>query len=189
VYIERFPTAWSPRDEINRAVTLIRAFRPHYVAHDYGGGGNLRETMLVESGVSQQCIAPFTYDFAPRSNVIRVHNPGKGSRVTYLMDKTRSLKVLFALVKSKKVTFPCREKCWHLIQDFLNVGEERTETARGSDLLLIHRKAGRTDDTLHSTNFLVSGLCYVQKSYPQLSGVASSATDDLDEVEPTDPKW
>jgi len=189
LYMERFPTSWSPDQEIKKAVWLIRQFRPNFVAHDYGGGGNLRESMLVKEGINPDNLAPFTYDFAPRSNVIRCHSPGKGSRATYLIDKTRSLKVLFALVKGGKVTFPHREKCWETLKDFLNVGEERTETPRHSDLILLHRKSGRTDDALHAVNFLVSGMCYVQQAYPQLSGKSESTHDDLDEVEPTNPDW
>lgn len=190
VYMERFPTSWTPGEETARVLTLVRSLKPHVIAHDYGGGGNLRETMLVTAGVNPSCMAPFTYDFAPRHNIIRLHSAGQGSRRCCLIDKTRSLKVLFGSIKAGKVTFPHKDKCWDVLKDFLNVGEERTETPRKSDIILIHRKAGRTDDALHAVNFMFSYICFAQNTYPQLTGlIQSPATSDLDEVEPAEPSW
>jgi len=186
-YMERMPTSQNANDESRKLSWLNAQLHPDMFAHDYGGAGNIREALMIEQGQNPATVVPFSYDWAPRHKIIRTNRQNDGSRKCYLIDKARSLRVLFAAIKAGKVKFPRQDKCWTLLADFLNIGEERSESPRGSDILLFHRKAGRSDDFVHAVNFACSAIWYLRKSYPQLSGATSHEDDE--EVEPKRPDW
>lgn len=189
VYLERLPSTWDPTKCVQRVKALFNVFTPGYIAHDYGGAGNVLESYMVAAGIPANKMAPFQYGCHPRQNVIHKNTPGNGSRAYLAIDKARSLRVLFSYIKAGKVLFPKQEACWDILKDCLNVGEVRTSSPRGSDITLIHRKQGRTDDALHAINFLVSYICYGQSLYPNMSELVTGENPDLDELEPTEPKW
>jgi len=142
--------------------------RPNMVAHDYGGGGNLREAMLIQAKLPPRFIIPYTYDFAPMRNIIRPHLAETGNRSYYAIDKARSLAFLCQAIKNRKVIFPRIESCRELVSDFLNLRRERHESPRGGDYILFHKKKGSMDDMTSAVNFAVSSLWYRQEKYPQL---------------------
>ena len=189
VYMERFPPTWKPEQDTARVRALVATFQVQFIAHDYGGAGQIRETLMVSSGIPASFMAPFSYQSHPRQNVIFKTTATNGSRQYLAIDKTRSLRVLFSYIKAGKVRFPKQETCWDILKDCLNVGEVITQSPRGSDMVLMHRKPGRTDDALHAINFLVSYICWGQNLYPNLSGLITDASDDLDDMEPQRPTW
>jgi hypothetical protein len=148
-------------------------FRPQFIAHDFTGAGSVRESMLVSLGIPMDQLIPFTYVVSPTKDVITFNEGGKtqaqGTRRSYSIDKPRSLVVMCTMIKAGKITLPNYEDAKDITDDLLNLLEERTPRPRGSDLILIHTVADKSDDFAHALNFLASGIWYSNQAYPDIA--------------------
>jgi hypothetical protein len=185
-----------PQGEIQEIIRLIAQFKPLFVAHDYGGAGNIRESTLIDAKVKAKMLIPYTYCMAPTQNVIRYHEARKGARSYYSIDKPRSIRVLCAMMKAKKVLVPNYASCIdeeeiNMLDDFLNLTQERQERVSGSDLLLISSVLNKPDDIVHAMNFACSCIWRTNGKYPDLVEAQQLVftAEELADFNPEDPDW
>jgi hypothetical protein len=56
-----------------------------------------------------------------------------------------------------------------LAMDFTHIQEERSQTPRGSDIVLIKTTPKKSDDVVSAVNYMASTLWYTQQRYPNLA--------------------
>jgi len=177
-YMEKLDRNMEPQDEVTRILQIFRDFRPDFIAHDYGGAGALRETMLLQAGVPLERVIPYTYVFSPGKAIISYNQATAGYRSSYSLDNTRSILVLCAMIRAGKVRFPSWKTSAEmqingvdisLAMDFTHIQEERSQTPRGSDIVLIKTTPKKSDDVVSAVNYMASTLWYTQQRYPNLA--------------------
>jgi hypothetical protein len=173
IYAERFPMGMTPEEEAKLLMKIVYDFNVSYFAHDYGGAGHLRESLMRQAGLPEHQIIPFTYIRSSNKNVITYNPPRVGVRYSYSMDKARSLAILSAMLRSKKVTLPQfnTKEDKHVIKDLLNLVEMPREMPGGSTVYLIGRKPKAIDDFAHALNYACSAIWHTRQAYPNLADV------------------
>jgi hypothetical protein len=144
----------------------------YYIGMDYGGQGNVQETLLVSRGWPLERIVPFTYAVMAPTRPIVFYNPpaGRGVRSSYTLDKPRSLLLLCEMIKRGFVKLPSGDRYLNdHLRDFLNIMEESIDNPRGSPRKLVKRMARRTDDVVHAINFLVMSLLHSTQAWPKMA--------------------
>jgi intein/homing endonuclease len=182
---------FSPEDEASIIIDYIKMFTPDVIAHDYTGAGMLRETIMIHAGVPADKFAPFSYCTSPNKNIVSYNPPEGGSRRSYSLDKARSLVVLCAMIRAKKVWLPEWESSKALTCSFSNLIEVRMARPRGSDMVLIDKVPGTEDDFCHSLNVACTGLWYSQQRYPNLAEATKIklTREDVENLSPRKPNW
>jgi hypothetical protein len=169
-YIERLPLDLSETAEIDRIIHLFDLFKPHFLAHDVGGEGHVRESMLLQSGVPAARIIPYRYDSAPHKQVIRFEPAtSPGTRLYYKLDKARSIAVLCQSIKAGGTLLPEYESAKALLDDFLHITRESHTSPHGSSYFRVNRRPGKTDDVVNAANYACSCLWYAQRRYPLMA--------------------
>lgn len=142
-----------------------------WVAHDYGGAGDVRESILLKSGWPHNRVAPFTYCAASIDrDLITMSEGAEGSRTFWSLDKGRSLLLLCELIRCGYVTFaPYEGLMRSLMDDFLNIFEEVRDSPRGRGIRLVHRVLRQHDDFVHAVNFAVMALYHSTGMWPNVA--------------------
>ena len=186
VHLHKFPNSMDPMEEFQRLKRLIIMWAPNFIAHDYGGAGALRETLLLQAGLPLNKLTPFTYVCSPKKQIITYNPPESGYRHSYSLDKTRSIVVLCNMIKAHKVTFPEWESCKEingvgikssLLLDFMNISLERSENPRRSDTLLVRPIPKKSEDIVHAVNYACSSIWHSVRKYPNLADSAKYCVD------------
>ncbi len=172
IYCTRLPHGVQPIEEARLLAQLANLFNAAYIAHDYTGAGYLREAMLVQAGIPTGHFTPFTYVVHPAKSVITWNAATGGARASYSIDKARSLMVLCAMIKARKVTLPQWEYAGEVLSDLLALVESPREMERGNILFLITSKPKTPDDFAHALNFACSALWHARQAYPNLAEAA-----------------
>jgi hypothetical protein len=194
IYCKRFLKNMIPEEEVREILILYKQFTPQLVSHDYGGAGNIREVLLIQAGIPPGSLIPFTYVFSTSKNIITYNKAKQGSRSSYSMDKPKSIAILCAMMKARKVGIPRYDTCRDEVNDFLNLIEEIQERPRGSDVYLISKAADTSDDMVHAINYACSSIWYTQQKYPSLLeamhlGLTVKDMEKLDpSIRPLDPR-
>lgn len=171
-WIYKVPYSVDPTSETEIAVRAAMASRAQYIALDYGGQGNVQESLIRSRGWPEDRIVPFTYAVMSPSRPIVYYNPPqvRGVRSSYTLDKPRSLLLLCELIKRGIVRLPNDPKYLddHL-RDFLNLIEESMDNPRGSPRRLVKRASRRTDDVCMAINYAVMALFHATGAWPELT--------------------
>lgn len=170
IYGERLLNAMGHLDEISTIMSYYRSFRAMLLGHDYGGSGDVRETMILQSGFNLRCLFPALYVRTSTGNIVTYNAPtGRISRWYYSVDKARSLSLLCQLIKAGGVRFPRYDSWKGLSEDLMALVEDKHHAAGGADVYLITRKAGRSDDFVHALNYACLSYWHSQQRYPDLA--------------------
>jgi len=169
LYCERIPLGQTPEQEAQYVMQLMRDFQCVYMAHDYGGAGYIRESLMRQAGLPDHQIIPMTYVCSTRKEVITYNPPGAGLRFSYSIDKARSLAVLCTMIRSGKITLPDYNKNRQVVDDLLNLIEMPKELPRGDMIYLIGRVPKKPDDYAHALNFACSAIWYTRQAYPNMA--------------------
>jgi len=194
LYGGRLPLDMNPDEESVFLLDLARKLNCAYVAHDFGGAGYIRESMMRQAGLPAHQIVPFTYVCSNHVDVI-VYNPPAGSsqRYSYSIDKARSLAILCAMLRNKKVTLPrYTDESRRVFDDLLALIEIPRELPHGSTVYLIGRAPKKPDDFAHALNYACSAIWYTRQQYPTLSEVAGRyrvSGEQLEQANPTKLNW
>jgi hypothetical protein len=172
VYAERIPHGLKPEDEAKMIAEYANMFQVAYIAHDYTGAGYLRESLMCQAGIPPGQIMPFTYVCAPTKNVITYNQGSANTRTSWSMDKARSLMVICAMIKARKVTLPDWEHAQNVLGDLLALQENPKELERGNILFLITAKPKTPDDFAHALNYACSCIWHSKQAYPNLAEAA-----------------
>jgi hypothetical protein len=143
----------------------------NWFAHDFTGAGYTREVMMVQQGVPARTLVPFTYAFmSMNKKIVEYNKPGPaGSRNSWTLDKSRSLRLLCELIRTRQVLLPSWEKSKHMLTDFFSLFEESKDSARAGQTILVKRLLRHTDDIVHAINFVVMGLYKSTNKWPNLA--------------------
>lgn len=199
LYVERLNRQSSVEDTIKRVSDLYAKLRPNYVAHDFGGAGNVWEWTLCEMGVPIEKIVPFTYVNSSHREVVYLPDAGPGSRVSYSLDKTRSLVVLATMIKSGKMLFPEYASLMrggddikaNPLYEFTQLYLERMERPRGAALMSVKTAAGESTDVVNAVNYAATALWLHMGRYPNVSEALNLrwTRDQVDEFSPEKAEW
>ena len=197
LYAERLPMGMSPEEEAAYLMSEFQRFQCVYMAHDYGGAGYIRESLMRQAGLSDHQIIPYTYVHNTQKDVITYNPPtGSGVRFSYSLDKARSLAVLCAMLRGGKIKLPAYDEESRLVlDDLLNLVEMPRELPHGNTMYLIGKAPKKSDDFAHALNYACSAIWYTRQAYPDISVIQDKfiMTDaQLALASPTDPsklKW
>lgn len=170
----KLPIGMSPEDESAMLLKLFRDLGCVYLAHDFGGAGYIRESLMRQAGLPTHQIIPFTYVHSTQKDVISYNPPTSGGqRFSYSIDKARSLAIICAALRNKKVSLPAYdEESRKTLDDLLNLVELPRELPHGNTIYLIGRAPKKPDDFAHALNFACSAVWYTRQAYPELSGLS-----------------
>ncbi len=143
--------------------------RVDWMAHDFGGAGNVREDIILGSGYPAGKIAPFTYSIMSPNKPIVFYEPAgtRGVRSSWTLDKTRAISLFCELVKRGKILLPNYDEYRDFLQDFFNVFEQTNESPRGK-VKIIQKVPHQTDDVVHACVFAAMAL-YHSTEWPVLA--------------------
>jgi hypothetical protein len=196
VWVERIPKHFTPDQECARAIQLKNEFRAHYIAHDYGGVGRGIEHLLLQMGLTQKELIPFSYVISPKKDIVYADMLESGQRRCYNLDKIRSLVVLSSMIRAHKIILPewtAQEKRQggNPFRDMLSLVTEQKESLSGSDLFYIRRSAGVPDDTAHALNLLCTSIWYTQGKYPNVAEAMQlrMTHEQIAQIAPQSPDW
>lgn len=166
-----------PLEETQALMVLAQQFGVEIIAHDVGGGvGSTRETMMYQTGYLNCEIWPMSYQ-GPMTNAMIRRRDGnaEGETLTYVIDKARSLMFLCQAIKQGhlrtfKYDYVNRDNPG-LLTDFTALTSEISRRVQGSDVLLIDREEGLSDDFAHAVNFACLALWSKYGCYPKLNVV------------------
>lgn len=170
----------TPHDHLGEAaycLEVFKAFKCHFLTHDYTGAGSLRETFLVHNQPDLlPKIMPIAYVGAASKSIMVHKGPTDiHPRDHYLVDKTRSLLLTCACIKMKHIRFfqydYLNADNPGLIEDFLGLVENKTPTRRGGDIYTIQRHAQMSDDFAQAVNIGCCALWHVNQKWPNLASI------------------
>lgn len=171
LYAERLSSDLPPDEEVKRIAELYNLFDAYIIAHDYGGAGFIRETMLIQASLPQNRIMPVIYVHAPNQPLINYQPPGGDkARHYYKVDKTRSLALLCAAINADMVQLPEWDEHSELLyKEFLALVEERMDRPNGADIYRITRNPSKSDDFVHALNFACAAQWHTSEQYPDMA--------------------
>lgn len=166
--------------EAEECLRRMNQFGATLLAHDYTGAGIVRETVMVQAGMSLHQLMPIQYIRAAQGDMIRyipatpLHN-----RSHYRLDKTRSLLYVCQAIKTGLLRFfrydgddPHQTG---LLPDFLALVEEKTHSRHAGDIYSIVRAASLTDDFAHAVNLGCAALWHANGAWPNFAEAAKIA--------------
>jgi len=162
IWAKRLLTPHDHMAEAAECLKIHRMFKCEFITHDFSGAGVVRETVLVQSGISPAHLLPVQYVRAASKGMFTYIPPSlTNPRAHYRADKTRSLLTTCSAIRAKKLRFFAYDYVSSedpgLIQDFLALIESKATTAAGSDIYTIQRNPARSDDFAQSVN--IGALC------------------------------
>lgn len=155
--------------EVARVLELFYKFNCKVLAHDAAGTAGTRDVLLNHAHFPRRNVMPMAYVSAWSKDVITFHEANEQIKWPhYSIDKTRSLLLTVACVKSEYLSFPTYDSCADLLSDFTALVEEKSDSARGSDVYLVRKAKGRSDDFAQAINYGLMATFYVNNKFPDL---------------------
>ena len=175
VYLERLSVGLGAEGEADRIRLLYNNLGCHRFSHDFSGAGVIREALIVQKGMNKKRIIPFSIVSAPvRSKIISYYKPADGGRSCYNIDKTRSLMVLYQMLKKHKIVLPSWDTSKDVVSDFLHITIESRNNPRGADYIIMDKIEGAPDDCVHAINFACSTIWHAAGRYPEMAPLMSN---------------
>lgn len=170
-FTERFHSGYSHTEEARKLLYYFTQAGCNFFAHDFGGSGAVRETLMIQAGLPLERIIGFMYTrAAARDHMIAYKPPMEGEvRGYYSLDKARSLVLQAACVKAGAILLPEYESSRDVTHDLLALIEDKHDNKHGADIYLIKRAAKLSDDFAHSLNFGCCAIWHTEQHYPDLS--------------------
>ena len=170
LYVERLAMGADAEADARYLRSIFNAANLQFFAHDFSGAGTIREALMSQMGMNSKKFIPFDIVNAPvRKKIIAFHKPADGGRSCYNIDKTRSLMVMFQMIKTKKIIFPNWDDSKTVISDLLNIMQESRSNPRGSDFMIMDKVPGTMDDCAHAVNFACSTIWHSSGRYPNMA--------------------
>lgn len=163
-----------PFQEVKLLALLAMKFGCELIAHDAGGGvGATRESLLWQTGIMLD-VWPMNY-VGPTGKGMLVPRPAtqEGERTFFTLDKARSIDFLCQTIKQGYLRFFqwdfISDDSPGLIYDFTSLATEIAPRVMGSDVLLITKEDGASDDFVHAVNMGCCALWGKYNLWPKLS--------------------
>jgi hypothetical protein len=189
-----YPALMDPVEETKSVVGLFSALKGSGIAHDVAVAGEIRRSLMREIGLNEQNLFNCRYspgmiskhfiEFKPASDV----NPVS----YYNIDRNRLLAAVCLSIKGKQLLFPDYESMGNeagknIMDHFLAIYEETTETAHGREQKFIKRNPGMPDDFLHACGFACATMwSRYEHTMPRLDEVFMDpmTSEEIDLIEP-----
>ena len=161
--------------ETQALMLLAMKFGVEMIAHDVGGGvGSTREALMYQTRTLNATIVPMSYIGPMSQSLMRFNAPTvEGQTGTWTVDKARSLTYLCQAIKQGHVRFfdydYVNDDNKGLLNDFAALISEIQHNAKTSDILLIDREEGSSDDFAHAVNFGLLALWSQHSAFPKLN--------------------
>lgn len=180
IFGKRLLTPHAHVEEARECLRVFGAFRCDFLAHDYTGAGDLRQTVMVHSGLPLDRIVPVSYVPPTNRPVFDYHEPGKINPVGYYKaDKTRTLQLTCYSIKFCKVRFFAYDYKNPdepgLLHDFLSLVENNVPRKHASSLYLIQTAPSSTDDFAQAVNIGCCALWHMNDAWPTFSVIEQSS--------------
>lgn len=171
-YCTRFHAGFTHDDEANALLRLFKEGCCHYFAHDYGGSGSVRETLMIQAGLPIDRIMNFVYVRATARNMVHWHPPHPNEmRGYFALDKARSLVLQATCLKGSVILLPEYESSKNVTHDLLALLEDKHEMPGGADIYLVRKQPKLQDDFAHSLNYGAVAIWDRTGRYPDLSSI------------------
>ena len=160
IYAKIFPAMMDPVEETKEVVGLMKAFQATGIAHDAAVAGEIRRSIMKSVGLSDQNLYNCRYSSGMSAKDFIEFRPATDVNPTnyYNLDRSRTLAAVCMAIKGKNLLFPNYESMGNeagknIMDHFLAVYEETTETAHGREQKFIKRNPGMPDDFMHACGF------------------------------------
>lgn len=159
LYLERIPKGVSPTDEARIILNWISGSGADAFAFDNGGAGFVRTEIMKQEGLMNipgLVICPQQYGPPSGGDVMKLSKAQREIDYTYyITDKSRSLAMCIAGIKAKRIRLRRfnHDDEFEPIRDFLALIEDPREIRGRETVILISRKATKSDDAAHAINF------------------------------------
>lgn len=171
-FCQRFNLGMTHDQEARALMEFFRESGCQFLAHDYGGSGSVRETLMIQAGLPISRIIGFTYVRAAARNMVTYVAPAKGElRGYHSLDKARSLVMQAMCIKGGVILLPEYETSKDVTSDLLALMEDKHNTPAGADVYLIRRQPKLPDDFAHALNYACVAIWHTEDRYPDLSAV------------------
>jgi hypothetical protein len=172
IFAKRLHAGASHMEEAAEIMRLFQAFQCHYLCHDFGGAGAVRETLIIQAGFPISKIFPFVYVRATVKKMVEMQRPGGHNQRSYFsLDKARSLVLQAQCLKSLFILLPEYETSKDVTEDLLALLEDKHSIPRGADIYLISSNPRMSDDFAHALNYACIGIWHIHHCYPDLSRI------------------
>lgn len=167
--------------EAQECMQWYKKFKCDFVAHDYTGAGEIRETVMLQAKFDPDRIFAIRLVRAGFQNMIVYHPPTPiNHHKYYSLDKARSLLFTCNTIRMGKLRFFEWDKESDdnagLLSDFLALVEQNTETQLGGDVYTIRRNAMFPDDFAQAVNLGCAALWHVNGEWPNFAALSKTAT-------------
>jgi len=171
-YAVRFHAGFTHDEEARALLRLFKEGACHYFAHDYGGSGSVRETLMIQAGLPIDRIVNFMYVRATARNMVHWKPPHAGEmRGYFALDKARSLVLQATCIKGNVIWLPEYESSKNVTHDLLALLEDKHEMPKGADIYLVRKQPKLPDDFAHALNYGCVAIWHMTKRYPDLSSI------------------
>jgi hypothetical protein len=169
-FAERFPLGTTYDDEARALIKYFLHAGAMFFAHDYGGSGSVRETMMLQAGLPPERVIGFRYTVAPTRHMIFFDKPAQSeTRGCHNLDKPKSLTLQAMCIKAGSILLPDYESSKVITHDLLSLMEDKRTVPGGSDRFLIRRQPKMPDDFAHALNYACCAIWHAEQRYPNLS--------------------
>lgn len=197
LYAKVFPALMDPVQETKEVVALFNTLKASGIAHDTAVAGEIRRSIMRDIGLTDQTLFNCRYSPGMVSKSFIVFRPASDVNPTnyYNLDRNRVLAAVCLAIKGDNLLFPNYESMGNkagknIMDHFLAIYEETTETASGREYKFIKRNPGMPDDFLHACGFACATMW---SRYPhtmpkfEVSFIDPMSAETLDSIEPNRP--
>lgn len=185
IYGKKLPNPQDHVGEARECRRLFSRFHCQLLAHDYTGAGNLRETVMVQTGMAQERLMPISYVRTASHNVL-TYKPATDQhpRSYWQVDKARSLQltcysIKLGMLKFFEYDYKSPEQPG-LLHDFLALVENKVPTSHGSDIYTIQRNPLLSDDFAQAVNIGCCALWHMHNAWPNFGSIEQKWKMDID---------
>ena len=159
-YAKIFPALLDPVLETKEVVGLFHTLKASGISHDTAVAGEIRRSIMRDVGLTDQNLFNCRYSPGMVSKSFIEFRPANDVNPTnyYNLDRNRVLASVCLAIKGGDILFPDYESMGNeagknIMDHFLAIYEETTETAGGREHKFIKRNPGMPDDFLHACGF------------------------------------
>lgn len=176
--------------------SLLGEFKCNFFVHDFNGAGRYREKVAIDAGYPFDRVVPVWYVPSMAQQVMKfVPVSEHNTRALYRLDKPRSLVLTCGEIRRQRIRFFAYDNYGDdnpgVLDDFLALVENKTDSRMGRDVYAIIRDPGHSDDFAHTVNM---GACFFWEyfgAWPDLAEASRYSIDDelLEWLSPHEPSW
>jgi len=169
-FMYRIRQGYRHDEEARILMNMWIQFRCNIFAHDFGGAGSARETIMITTGgIPIHQIMAMLY-VPVKSGPMIEHRKGRHDpRSWYSIDKPRSLLFTTSLIRTDMIFFPEYASCSNELGDLLHLIEDKVSTKLRSDIYIVTKNPKTTDDMAHSVNFGALAAYHATGKWPNMA--------------------